>query len=93
MAAVAVVRLSGPLKKLAGGRSDHPIEAATVGDVLRGLEQAQPALDGWILDERGFVRQHINVFVNGEYATAETPVGARDRIDILQAISGGMTVG
>jgi sulfur-carrier protein len=86
---MAVVRLSGPLKKLAGGRADHPIDAATVGDVLRGLEREQPAVGGWILDERGLVRVHINVFVNGDYATAETPVGAADRIDVLQAISGG----
>jgi molybdopterin synthase sulfur carrier subunit len=86
---VAVLRLSGPLKKLAGGRSDHAVDGATVGDLLRALEREQPAVSGWILDERGLIRRHINVFVNGEYGTVETPVGAADRIDVLQAISGG----
>jgi molybdopterin converting factor small subunit len=86
---MAVVRLREPLKKLAGGRSDHPIEGGTVGELLRELERAHPSVDGWILDERGLIRQHINVFVNGESGSEDTPVGPDDRIDVLPAISGG----
>jgi len=86
---VALVRLRGPLRKLAGGRPDHSVEGGTVGDLLRELERAQPAVSGWILDERGLVRRHINVFVNGEYGREDTPVGPQDRIDVLPAISGG----
>ena len=86
---MALVRLRGPLKKLAGDRSDHAIDAGSVGDLLRELERAQPAVGGWILDERGVIRRHINVFVNGERASEDTPVGPDDRIDVLPAISGG----
>jgi molybdopterin converting factor small subunit len=86
---VAIVRLRGPLKQLAGGASEHPVPGATVGELLRALEAAQPGLGGWILDERGLVRRHINVFVNGEYGRAETPVAPDDRVDVLPAISGG----
>jgi sulfur-carrier protein len=86
---VALVRLRGPLKRLAGERSDHPVEGATVGELLRALERAEPALDGWILDERGVIRRHINVFVNGELSGQETAVAAEDRVDVLPAISGG----
>jgi sulfur-carrier protein len=86
---MALVTLRGPLKRLAGGRSEHPIEGGTVGELLRELERAQPAVSGWILDERGLIRRHINVFVNGEYGREETPVGPDDRIDVLPAISGG----
>lgn len=81
--------LRGPLRKLAGGASEHRVDGATVADLLRELERTQPGLGGWILDERGLVRRHINVFVNGEYGTEDTPVGADDRIDVLPAISGG----
>jgi molybdopterin synthase sulfur carrier subunit len=42
-----------------------------------------------VLDERGRIRRHINVFVNGEYGREDTPVGADDRVDVLPAISGG----
>jgi molybdopterin converting factor small subunit len=86
---MAVVRVRGPLKNLAGGRSDHELEGATVAELLRELERAHPAVAGWILDERGVIRRHINVFVNGEQGGAATAVGRDDRIDVLPAISGG----
>ena len=86
---MAQVRLRGPLKKLAGDRSDHAIEAGSVAELLRELEREQPAVGGWILDERGLIRQHINVFVNGERASEDTSVGPDDRIEVLPAISGG----
>jgi molybdopterin synthase sulfur carrier subunit len=84
-----LVRLRGPLKGLAGDRSDHEVAGKTVGDLLRELERAQPSLAGWVLDERGCVRRHINVFVNGERGGVDTAVGDDDRIDVLPAISGG----
>ncbi len=86
---MATVRLRGQLEKLAGGGSEHEIEGATVTELLEGLEQTFGALEGWILDERGILRAHINVFVNGEPATPDTPVADSDRIEILPAISGG----
>lgn len=87
--AVAVVKLRGPLKELAGGDSDHPVEGATVAEVLGELVRSRPALEGWILDERGRIRRHINIFVNGEQERGDTPVSGDDRIDVLPAISGG----
>jgi molybdopterin synthase sulfur carrier subunit len=86
---MALVSLRGPLKKLAGNLSEHPIEGSSVGELLRELERAQPAVLGWILDECGLFRRHINVFVNGEQATEDTPVGPDDRVEVLPAISGG----
>jgi sulfur-carrier protein len=85
---MAIVRLRGQLKAMAGA-AEHPLDAATVGDLMRALEGARPALAGWILDERGRIRRHINVFVNGEAGKEETPVAERDRVDVLPAISGG----
>ena len=86
---MAVVRVRGQLKKLAGDRSDHPTGGTTVIEVLRELERANPGVDGWILDERGMIRRHINVFVNGEQGRETTPVGPDDSVDVLPAISGG----
>jgi molybdopterin converting factor small subunit len=86
---MAVVTLRGPLRKLAGDRAELPLPGATIGDLLRELEHSQPAMSGWVLDERGLVRRHINVFVNGERAREDTPVGPDDRVDVLPAISGG----
>ena len=86
---MAVVCLHGPLRNLAGGRSSQEVTGDDVQAVLRGLEDLHPAVTGWILDERGAIRRHINVFVNGERGGEDTAVGAEDRVEVLPAISGG----
>lgn len=86
---MAVVRLRAPLSELAGGRKELNLQGATVAEVLRSLEREHPGVAGWILDERGRIREHINVFVNREYGQEETAVGPEDRLHILPAISGG----
>ena len=86
---MAVVRLRGPLKRLAGDRAEHAVDGGSVGELLAEIERSHPAARGWILDERGVLRRHINVFVNGELVGQDAAVGADDRIDVLPAISGG----
>lgn len=86
---MALVRVRNPLKSLAGGRSEHRVEGATVVELLGELERLHPPVAGWVLDERGRIRRHINVFVNGERGGEATAVDAEDRIDVLPAISGG----
>jgi sulfur-carrier protein len=87
--AMPVVRLRGPLKRLADDRAEHAIDGKSVAELLRELEREHPATCGWILDERGAVRPHINVFVNGELGDPDTAVAPDDKIDVLPALSGG----
>jgi molybdopterin converting factor small subunit len=86
---VPVVRLRAPLSELAGGNRELELEGATVAEVLKALEHEHPGVKGWILDERGLIREHINVFVNREYGREDTAVGPGDRLHVLPAISGG----
>jgi molybdopterin converting factor small subunit len=86
---MAIVCVHGPLKKLAGGGSEHRVDGDTVRALLRALEGEHPALLGWVLDERGLIRRHINVYVNGELGGGDTAVGEKDRVEVLPAISGG----
>jgi sulfur-carrier protein len=86
---VAVVRLRGPLKSLAGNETQHSLPGTTVDELLRAIERQHPATRGWILDERGVLRRHINVFVNGELGAQDTHVEPEDKIDVLPALSGG----
>jgi molybdopterin converting factor small subunit len=60
-----------------------------VAELLRELERAHPELSGWIVDERGLIRRHINVFVNGDRAEQATVVASGDRVEVLPAITGG----
>ena len=86
---MAVVRLRAPLSELAGGRRELELEGATVAEVLQALEREHPDVKGWILDEQGNIREHINVFVNKEYGREGTTLGPNDRVHVLTAISGG----
>jgi molybdopterin synthase sulfur carrier subunit len=86
---MAVVRLRAPLSELAGGRRELRVEGATVRDVLRALEAEHPAIAGWILDEQVEIREHVNVFVNGEKSREDTTLAADDRIHVIPSISGG----
>jgi len=85
---MALVLLRAPLSDLAGAR-EHDLEGETVREVLVALEERRPAISGWVLDERRVIRQHINVYVNGQLAQDETAVGATDRVHVLPAITGG----
>jgi molybdopterin converting factor small subunit len=66
---------------------------ATVGDALNALKKRAPNVVDRLVDERGNIREHVNVFANGENirylqgATTPTPDGTN--ILILAAISGG----
>ncbi len=85
---MALVLLRAPLSEIAGAR-ELELEGATVKEALIALEQTRPAVAGWVLDERRAIREHVNVYVNGQLAQGETPVGAADRIHVLPAITGG----
>jgi sulfur-carrier protein len=86
---VAVVCVHGPLRQLAGGGAEHPVAGQTVWALLRALEREHPRLSGWVLDERGLIRRHIHVYVNGDLGSEETRVADDDRVEVLPAISGG----
>jgi photosystem II stability/assembly factor-like uncharacterized protein len=53
------------------------------------LERENPKLRGWVLSERGEIRRHVNVFVDGERATVDKDLSPSDELNIIQAISGG----
>jgi sulfur-carrier protein len=86
---VPVVCLRAPLKDLAGGNRELMLDGATVGDVLRALEASWPKTAGWILDEHGRVRRHVNVFLNGDRVRENATVGKDDRMHVLPSITGG----
>jgi molybdopterin converting factor small subunit len=82
------VRLRAPLSELCGG-GRHVVAGTTVSEALHALEAARPSVAGWIMDERGRIREHINVYVNGEGGDASTTVADGDCIYVLPAITGG----
>ena len=86
---MATVKLRAPLKDLAGGNREVAIEGASVGEILRELERQHPRIEGWVLDEHGRVRRHVNVFVDGERVREDAAVASNATVHVLPSISGG----
>lgn len=89
------VALPGALSPFAEGRAEVEVDGAprTVAEVLGSLARRHPGVVDRVLDERGEVRPHLNLFVDGEsvryLAGLETPVGERAVLTIVPAVSGG----
>jgi molybdopterin synthase sulfur carrier subunit len=86
---MAVVMLRAPLKDRADGRAELDLPGDSLGQVLLELERRYPRLEGWVLDEHGQIRRHVNVFVDGERGREDTPVATTTRVHVLPSISGG----
>ena len=87
--------IPGPLRELAANRSDVRVggSAGTVKDALGLLWAEHPGLRDRVLTDRGEVRPHVNVFLDGESIRdlrgLATPVPDGAEIVILPAVSGG----
>lgn len=68
-------------------------DGVTVREVLDRIFETDPLLRSYILDDQGRLRRHVNVFVNSDMIADRSrlsdPVGTRDEIHVMQALSGG----
>jgi molybdopterin converting factor small subunit len=60
--------IPGPLRANAGGQSHVEVNSSvrTLQEALASLWQDYPGLRDRIVDERGAVRQHVNIFVGDQ---------------------------
>jgi hypothetical protein len=72
---------------------DLVVEGSTVAEVVRALDALAPGLAFYVCDERGRLRQHVNVFVEEEPLVDRRDLSDRveptTRVFIMQALSGG----
>jgi molybdopterin converting factor small subunit len=72
------------------GTRETQASGATLAAVLAELEGRYPGIRFRIIDEQDRIRPHIRIFVNGEQARdLAQPLGARDEVFIVLALSGG----
>lgn len=94
------VLVPASLRQYSGGLGRVPLAfdhdlPLTVTAVLDRLHATHPGVVERALDETGNVRQHVNVFVDGQSIRAgsalglATPVAAGAEVWILPAVSGG----
>jgi molybdopterin synthase sulfur carrier subunit len=69
------------------------VEGETVRQVLDAVFAGNPRARGYVLDDQGAVRQHMNVFVDGHQVhdrrDLSDPVGPDAEVYVAQALSGG----
>ena len=70
----------------------HEVTSGTVATALDELERAVPGLRDRLVQEGPRLRPHINVFVDGEPADLDTPVGPGATVHVIPAVSGGATL-
>jgi len=89
------VTLPAALTEFTGGRAvvGVPGAPAPVGEILAGLGTAFPDVRDRLITERGGLRPHVNVFVDGENIRfldgLDTPVTDGAEVVVLPAVSGG----
>jgi sulfur-carrier protein len=87
---VAIVILPRSLLSLFPGvERRHELAGATVDQVLTALDDAAPGMRDRLVEEGPRLRQHINVFVDGQPADLDTPVGDGATVHVIPAVSGG----
>lgn len=91
-----VVRIPTPLRGFTDGAGEARLSGDTVGEVLSQLLETYPALRPRLLDERGELRNFVNVYVGSENVGTmnglATPVGDGAVLSIVPAVAGGARV-
>ena len=72
-----------------GSRRLVEMRAASVDEMMDNLDALWPGMRDRLCDTTPAIRRHINVFLDGERVTLDTPLRDRAEVYVLTAISGG----
>jgi sulfur-carrier protein len=90
---MAKVKLTSALKRFFPTMSELNVNASSICELLFALEQKYPGISGYLTDDEGRLRQHVNIFVKGELikdrAKLTDRLSDQDQVLIFQALSGG----
>lgn len=87
---MATVHLPGSLVNLfPGAPRCLQLEAGTVGEVLDRLDDRWPGMRMRLVGAGPTIREHINVFVDGEKSPIDYPLRPGAEVYIMTAVSGG----
>jgi molybdopterin synthase sulfur carrier subunit len=91
---MAHFRIPGPLRRLSNGEITVEVGSANdLGSAIEALDARYPGFKDRLLDERGELRQFVNVYLNDEDvrlgAGLKAKVAEKDEISIVPAVAGG----
>ena len=65
------------------------VDAATVAELIDRLDERWPGMRNRLCDAGPTIREHVNVFVDGERAGLDTPLEPGSTVHVIPAVSGG----
>ena len=65
------------------------VEAASVSELIERLDRDWPGVRFRLCDAGPVIREHINIFVDGEKSTLSTSLRPDSEVRILTAVAGG----
>ncbi len=87
------VRFTPHLQRFFPDLEATSVDGASVAAVIAACEARHPGRRAYLLDDRGALRKHENVFVDGarvkDRAALSDPVADGAEVFVLQALSGG----
>ena len=87
------VRFTRNLLRFFPDLQEADVEGSTIAEIVAVLDTRYQGLADYLLDERGALRKHVNIFIDDELIsdrkTLGDRVGSEDQIHIIQALSGG----
>ena len=90
---MAQFRIPGPLRRLSDGQTTVDVEAGDLATAIEALDARYPGFKDRLLDEKGELRQFVNVYLNDEDVRLGAGLGAKvqakDEISIVPAVAGG----
>lgn len=90
---MARIKFTAALKRFFPNLKELQVNGNTVAEVLKEVEAVYPGINEYLLDERGAIRHHMNIFLRNELVedrkTLTDQVNEKDEILIFQALSGG----
>ena len=92
---MAQFRIPGPLRRLSDGQTTVDVEASDLATAIDALDARYPGFKDRLLDEKGELRQFVNVYLNDEDVRLGAGLGAKvqskDEISIVPAVAGGLS--
>ncbi|MEO1259302.1 MAG: MoaD/ThiS family protein [Bacteroidota bacterium] len=87
------VKFTYALKRFFPELKETPVQGESLPALLESIDQHYPGIQHYIVDERGALRKHVNIFIDGELIKDREQLSdafsENSEVYIMQALSGG----
>ncbi len=87
------VKFTYALKRFFPLLKETPAQGSSLSDILQSIDQQYPGIQSYIVDEKGSLRKHVNIFIDGELIKDREKLSdsfsENSEVFIMQALSGG----